>query len=419
MTYTITPTLARRLAITRQRLAGPRPEPTPAGIMDIFRDLRCVQIDPIRAVEYTQRLVLWSRLGSYDPAYLDTLLWDERQLFEYWAHAASIVMTEDYLIHAAQMELRRPGNPNSGWHQRMHAWIEANAEFRQHILDRLRQEGPLASREIEDLSTVAWGSTGWTNDRNVGRMLDMLWTHGEIMVAAREGVQKKWALTEHHMPEWRQVESLSQADMVRQAAQLSLRALGVGTAKQINNHFIRGYYPKLPSVLADLVAEGRIISVSICEGDVTWPGEWYLHADDMPLLDALAAGPAWQPRITLLSPFDNLICDRERTELMWDFYFRIEIYVPQAKRQYGYYVLPILHGDRLIGRIDPKMDRKTGTLHINAIYAEADAPQDAATTQGIAAAIADLTRFLGAKEIVYGEVIPPAWQSIVGQDQPD
>jgi uncharacterized protein YcaQ len=413
MTYSLTPTLARRLTITRQRLAGPRPEPTPEGIMDLFRDLRCVQIDPIRAVEYTQRLVLWSRLGSYDPAHLDTLLWEERQLFEYWAHAASIVLTEDYLIHEVQMRQRRPANPNSGWHRRMHAWIKANESFRQHILDRLRHEGPLASREIEDLSTTPWGSTGWTNERNVGRMLDFLWTQGEIMVATRQGVQKKWGLTEHHLPDWPLRETLSDEEMVRQAAQISLRALGVGTAKQINNHFIRGNYPGLDSMLAALVAEERIIPVSIGEGELTWPGEWYIHAADLPLLEQLAAGSAWQPRTTLLSPFDNLICDRERTELMWDFYFRIEIYVPKAKRQYGYYVLPILHGDRLIGRIDPKMDRKTGKLHINAIYAEADTPQDAATAQAIAAAITDLARFLGAKEIVYGEVIPPAWQQLV------
>lgn len=412
-TLTLTPTQARRLAITRQRLAGPRPKPTPAGMMEIFRDLRCIQIDPIRAVEYTQRLVLWSRLGPYDPAHLDTLLWDDRQLFEYWAHAASIVLIEDYLIHQARMEQHRLTTPDSGWQQRVQDWLEANASFRQHILDRLRHEGPLASREIEDLSTTPWGSTGWTNERNVGRMLDFLWTQGEIMVAARQGVQKKWALTEHHLPDWTPRESLPAAEITRQAAQLSLRALGVGTAKQINNHFIRDYYPHLNAILAELAAEGRIVPVSIAEDGVTWPGEWYIHADNLPLLEQLAAGSAWQPRTTLLSPFDNLICDRERTELMWDFYFRIEIYVPRAKRQYGYYVLPILHGDRLIGRIDPKMDRKTGKLHLKAIYAEADAPQDAATMQGLASAITDLARFLGAKEIVYGEVIPPAWQQVV------
>lgn len=127
MTIALTPTLARRLAITRQRLAGSRSEPTPAGIMDILRDLRCVQIDPIRAVEYTQRLVLWSRLGYYDPAHLDTLLWEERQLFEYWAHAASIVLTKDYPIHNAHMQIRRRVDPN--WKRQMQAWTRPTSHF--------------------------------------------------------------------------------------------------------------------------------------------------------------------------------------------------------------------------------------------------------------------------------------------------
>ncbi|HEX9922609.1 MAG TPA: crosslink repair DNA glycosylase YcaQ family protein, partial [Anaerolineae bacterium] len=234
----LTPTLARRLAITRQRLAGPRPEPTPAGIMEIMRDLGCIQIDPIRAVERTQFLVLWSRLGHYDPAHLDTLLWEERQLFEYWAHAASIVLTEDYPIHQAQM--RRLAGNESGWSERVRAWLAENQAFRQHVLDRLRQEAPLASREFKDLSIIPWKSTGWTNDRNVDRMLGFLWEQGDIMVTERKGLQKKWGLTEQHLPDWTPREVLSDDDVVRRAAEKSLWALGVGTAKHINNHFIRG-----------------------------------------------------------------------------------------------------------------------------------------------------------------------------------
>jgi uncharacterized protein YcaQ len=112
-----------------------------------------------------------------------------------------------------------------------------------------------------------------------------------------------------------------------------------------------------------------------------------------------------------LSPFDNLICDRDRTELLFDFYFRIEIYVPKAKRQYGYYVLPILHGDKLIGRIDPKMDRKTGTLHIYNVYAEENAPDDPVIVQAIGQNIADLAQFLGAKQIEWGNV-PEKWSAM-------
>jgi uncharacterized protein YcaQ len=155
-------------------------------------------------------------------------------------------------------------------------------------------------------------------------------------------------------------------------------------------------------VLAELEDEGRIVHVGV-EG---LSGVWYVHADDLPLLDRIDAGE-WQPRTTLLSPFDNLICDRKRAEALWDFYYRVEIYVPADKRQYGYYVLPILHGDRLIGRIDPIYTRKTRTLTIHHVYAEPDAPADAALP--IRTAIESLAGFIGAREIVYGEV-PKAWR---------
>ncbi|MDX1521639.1 MAG: crosslink repair DNA glycosylase YcaQ family protein, partial [Anaerolineae bacterium] len=326
----ITPQTARRLAVTKQRLTGPRPSPSKDSIMQVFRDLGCVQIDPIRAVERTQFLVLWSRLGNYDWANLDTLLWEERTLFEYWAHAASIVLTEDYPIHQAWM--RKCATGSSPGEQRVRTWLTENEEFRQHILSRLKSEGPLSIQEIDDLSVKPWKSTGWTNDRNVDRMIGFMWEQGDVVVAQRDGLKKKWALTEDHLPAWTPREQWSEAEVVRRAAQRSLRALGVGTRKQIANHFTRDRYPGLAAALADLVAEGRIRPVIIREGDQVWPGEWYVHSDDVPLLEALAAGRSWSPRTVLLSPFDNLICDRDRTEQMWNFFFRIEIYVPKAKR---------------------------------------------------------------------------------------
>jgi hypothetical protein len=409
-TLSLTPQSVRRLAITRQRLAGPGPANSRDGLMEIFRDLGCIQIDPIRAVERTQYLVLWSRLGAYDPAHLAKLLWQEKSLFEYWAHAASIVLTEDYPIHQAQM--RRFASDDSSISQKVRAWLQANDKLRRHILQRLAQDGPLAATEFEDLTVVPWTSTGWTHERNVTRMLDFLWSGGEIMVAERDGLKKKWGLADHHLPDWTPRSAWSDEEVVRHAAQKSLRALGAATQKQINNHFIRGNYPNLTAIIADLVAEGRLVPVSLRDGDSAGPDSWYIHAADVPLAEQLEAGQGWHPTTTLLSPFDNLICDRERTEQLWNFYFRIEIYVPAAKRQYGYYVLPILHGDRLIGRIDPTMDRKKGVLHLNAIYLEPDTPPDQATAQAVAASLADLAHFLGAKEIRYGDKIPAGWRAL-------
>lgn len=402
---TLTPTQARRLAITRQRLAGPPPAPTRDGILELFRNLGCVQIDPIRAVERTQYLVLWSRVGNYNPAHLHTLLWDSRHLFEYWAHAASIVLTEDYQIHHHYMRRFAAGQVDSGWHQRVQDWLVENTGFREYVLARLHAEGPLAISQLEDRSVRPWASDGWNQNRNLGQMLSFLWEQGDIMVAGRKGIERLWGLTADHLPEWTPREPLPAREITRRAAQKSLRALGVGTAKHIANHFTRNRYPELDSVLAELVAAAEILPAQIAD----WPGRWYIHAADVPLLNTLADDNGWQPRTTLLSPFDNLICDRDRTEQMWDFFFRIEIYVPPGKRQYGYYVLPILHGDRLIGRLDPRLDRKTHTLHINAVYAEPAAPPDAGPA--VAAAISELAQFLAARRIVFTEKVPPFWQA--------
>ncbi len=396
---TLSATQARRLAITRQHLAGKSPSANADDILAVMRDLGCIQIDPISAVTRSHLLVLWSRLGNFDIAHLDALMWRERKLFEYWAHCASIVLTEDFPIHSVRM--RTYVTDDSPWSQRVREWINENSVLRRYILTRIRREGALPSRALEEngIHPRAWVSTGWTSGRNVSRMLDFLWMQGKLMVAGRAGTQKLWDLSERCLPDWTPRDKLSESDITRIAAQRSLRALGVATARQIQQHFIRGRYPNLNRVLADLEHEGRIERVQVGE----WNGEWFIHADDVPLLEQ-----AWQPRTTLLSPFDNLICDRARTKLLYDFDYTIEIYTPAAKRQYGYYVLPILHGDRLIGRIDSTMDRAHARLNVNAVYAEPNAPENAA--RAIANAVEELGAFLGAEDIMYTRRVPTAWK---------
>lgn len=410
MLQPLSPPLARRLAVARQHLAGPRPPADTAGILEVVRDLGCLQLDPTNAVARSHLLVLWSRLGRYDPAILDALLWRERALFEYWAHAASIVPTDDYPIHRLMM--RRYARGEGGWPRRVRAWMEQNGELRDAILAALAERGPLPSRAFPDVAAVPWASTGWTASRNVERMLAFLWGQGEVLVAGRRGGQRLWDLAGHHLPAWTPREELDERVVVRRAALRALRALGVATAAHIAAHFTRDRYPGLDSVLAELEGEGRIVPVAIGEGDQALPGRWYVHADDLSALDRLGAGE-WRPRTTLLSPFDNLICDRARTETLFGFAFRLEIYVPRARRRYGYFVMPILHGDRLIGRIDPVMDRTRGRLTVNAVYAEPAAPASHDVARAVAAAVEDLGLFLGAKDIVYGAHVPAAWAQIL------
>lgn len=406
----LSPTLARKLALTRQRLAGPRPAPDSDGIMEVLADIRCLQLDPTSAVARSHLLTLWSRLGNYDVAALNSLMWKERRLFEYWAHAASIVLTEDYELHQRRMLDYLGGE--SVHAARARDWIRENAPLRRHIMGRLRRNGPLLARELESegLAPVAWVSSGWTGGRTASRMLDFLWAKGQIMVAGRKGGQKLWDLPARCLPDWTPRKRLTWHEVVARSAQLSLRALGVGSSRHIQQHFTRGRYPGLPAVLAKLEREGLIVQVEIRDGSTAWPGPWYVHRDDVALVERLRAGD-WQPRTTLLSPFDNLLCDRERTERLFGFRFRIEIYVPQAKRQHGYYVLPIVHGDQLIGRIDPKMDRHTGRLTIHAVHAELGAPMTRKTGRAVAEAIEQLGEFLGASEIEYGARVPEGWKA--------
>jgi uncharacterized protein YcaQ len=413
MAMRIDAALARRLALTRQRLAGPRPEPGAAGLLEVAHDLGCIQLDPISAVDRTHRLVWWSRVGPYDRAELDRVIYQDRHLFEYWAHCASYVLTEDYPLHAHMMRGYASGAMR---HERSVAWMKQNAKLRKFMLREIRRKGPMPSRLLEEdgQDPTVWVSTGWTSGRNVSRMLDMLMIEGKILVSSRAGGQKLWDLAERVLPPWTPRERLGEREVVRRAAEKALKALGVATPRHIVWHFTRQRYPGLPAVLADLERQGRIVRV-VVEG-VRPAGKkaepWYMHADDLPRLEALANGD-WQPRTTLLSPFDNLICDRARTRLLFDFDYTIEIYVPPAKRKYGYYVLPILHGDRLIGRIDPLMDRRQGRLNLHHIYAEPDAPAGAETAGAIAGAIRELAEFLGARDIAVDRAgVDRRWRGI-------
>lgn len=419
-------TQARRLAITKQRLAGAQLKPTSNNIFHVVRDLGCIQLDPINVVARSPQLVVYSRVGAYDPKDFEVLLWRERKLFEYWAHCASIVLTEDFPIHNAMMrEYLAIVNPcfkpdsstrsrfltsDSAWTIRARNWVRDNDRLRRAILRRIKREGALSSRAFaeEGIDTRDWVSTGWTSERNVARMLNFLWLSGTIMVAGRDGLNKTWDLAERVLPEWTPRDKWHGRDIVRTAAQRSLRALGIATPKQIAFHFIRGRYVELKNVLSDLEAEGKIQRIELREKHATAKGEWYIHTDDLPVLDAGANG-SWVPRTTILSPFDNLIADRARTKLLFDFDYTIEIYVPKEKRKYGYYVLPILHGDALIGRIDSAMDRVNNQLVVNQVYAEKSAPKSRTLGRAAERAIESLAAFLGAEDIVYKNKLPRGW----------
>jgi uncharacterized protein YcaQ len=367
---------ARKLAVAGQLLDAPQPR----SILEVVEWLGSLQMDPTSAVARSERLVLWSRLGNYDLAELERLRWETRDLFDYWAH---IVPASDYAIHRETMRRYPPGAYARSNYIR--EWLAANAGFRRYVLRELRRRGPLRSRELEDRAELPWKTGGWNDGKSLGIMLETLWDGGKIGIARREGNERFWDVGERVFPSGQP--KLPAGEIARRVLDRQLRWLGVAQPKEFGRVF-DGSVPGRERALKALIREGRFVPVEI-EG---LTGDRLAHAE---LLDR-APG---RPRSTLLSPFDKLVYYRDRTEELFDFRYRLEIYVPQAKREHGYFVLPFLHGHELVGRIDPLLDRKTGVLTINAVHWEPGAPKDA--KPALKTAVAELAEWLGATEVAY------------------
>lgn len=402
--------VARRLAVRAALLEGHRPTPDRAGILEVVRGLGSLQIDPTRAVERTHLLVLWSRLGPYDARDLDRLRFEDQLLFEY---AAFIMPTESYPEQAFAME--RFATRDGAWERRVRDWMAENDALRQSILARLKAEGPLPSRLfVAPPGTTDWKSSGWTGGRNVPQMFEFMSRRGEILVAGREGGQRLWDLAERVVGRAMPRDVVTPEGFAERRIRSAVSRLGLADPREI-----RDRVPILPSAdvraaIERLVAGGTLRRVTM-QADPA--AESYMLADDLPLMETVV-GRGWRPRTTLLSPFDPLIRDRERTERIFGFHFRLEMYVPKDLRKFGYFVLPILHGDRLIGRVDPKMDRRERVLHVRAVHVEPDAPvDDPEVGRAVGDAIRELGTFLRAKEIRY-ESIPEGWRAGLEQPSP-
>jgi uncharacterized protein YcaQ len=424
----ITLQTARRLAVTCQGLASaPRVGPaagrrrapvTVEDLVGVVERLGYVQLDPISVVERSPLLVLWSRLGPFPPALLDEALYERRSLFEYWAHAAAIVSTTDLPLHRWRMERFRDGA--TLWGRRIDRYLAEHHEVRTAIMERLAAEGPLPGQVFDGPGVLA-DSDGWSERRDVDRILAFLWLQGHVVVAGRPGGRGRrlWGSAEGWWPPGASQEVLPEEDVLRRRFVQSRRALGVSTPRHSTgaaNGYRQGAERR---IAAELVQSGELVPVRVVTpSGQPLAGEWHVHAHDMPLLEEIEAG-GFRGRTVLLSPFDNLIIERARVEQLFGFVYRMEIYVPRPKRRFGYYALPILHGDRLIGRIDTAADRKRGVLRVLSMHAEAGAPAGAGVGKAVRSAVEQLARCcdLDGVEVVPGSPapgVPVSWSEHLG-----
>ena len=345
---------ARRIAVRAQLLDARRP----TDLVELVTHLTFLQIDPTAAIAPAADLVAWSRLGSeYQPEQLKQALQD-RTLFEH--NALVRPMSDVGLVLAEASEWPR-------YTERTRDWLRDNDAFRRDVLERLSESGPLTSREIPDTTVVPWASTGWTRSRNVTQMLEILMMRGEIAIAGRAGRERLWDVPERVYPAEIEIPSVEEGRRIRNERRL--RALGIARAKGA----------KMPIEPVDVGDAGEPAEVDGVAG------EWRV--------DPEALEQDFEGRTALLSPFDRLAYDRVRAQELFDFEYALEMYRPKDKRRWGYFALPVLHEDRLVGKVDATGDRKRGVLEVHAVHE--DVKFTRAITKAVHAELEALSSWLG------------------------
>ena len=361
----------RGLMIAAQGLDNrPKPRPTKKAVRSIIRQMHILQIDTINVIARSPYLVLWSRLGDYDPRWLDDLL-AEGALFEYWSHAACFLPIEDYPLYRPLYDSWLGG--------RAHKWLDENSALAETVLNHVRAHGETRSSDFERTDGQ---KTNWFNWKEEKVALEYLFYAGELMVRKRHNFQRIYDLRERVLANVEALPDIPLAEAHDQFVLNTIQALGVTKAEWIADYF-RLSKTDARAALKRLEKQDRLMTVEV-EG---WNAPGYIHPGDRKQVEAAAKGKIPRSKTTFLSPFDPLVWDRARALDLFHFDYKIEVYTPAPKRKYGYFTLPILYHNALIGRIDPKAHRKEGIFEVRALHLEPGVVVDDALVAEVKAAL--------------------------------
>jgi uncharacterized protein len=390
---------ARSLLLAAQGLGSPlRRSATRDDVLDTIRRMGVLQIDSISVVARSPYLVLWSRIGAYDPIWLDELL-AEGAIFEYWSHAACFVPIEDYGLYRRLMLDKT---------DKTRVWMQAHPDALEHVLGHIRKEGPVRSAEFARTDGKPGGWWEWKPEK---RALEHLFAAGELMISHRENFHRVYDLRErvlaNALPNWEDVLAPTEQEVRRALALKAVRALGVAVARWVPDYF-RTPKRGAASLLEELAEDGSLLRAGIEDEPA------YVHPGNARLAEEVLSGRQRSSVTTLLSPFDPVVWDRARASELFGFDYKIEVYTPAARRRYGYYSLPILHDGALVGRLDAKAHRKEGLFEVKAAHLESGVPVSDDLVASLAGALRACASWHATPDVLVRRSDPPELAEALG-----
>ncbi len=409
----------RALALHTQGLADPMRRGRQPGIDDVYSAVErvgWVQIDTLQVVRRAQYLTLWSRLGTYDPDHLDSLLFDDgstlvdndRRLFEYWTHAACIIPLTQYRYLMPMMRRHRSGG--AGW-RRTWAQDPENARLLGSIFSEIQSNGP--SRPA-DFRTERKQSGTWWNWDAAKIALEHLYNVGDLAISNRVNFQRIYDVRDRVLPESVDRTEPTETDALSHLLDISMKAIGVCAPVQVGDYFHMKRTESKP-IIESLIADGTFVQVRATLAD-RQEHDLLVHRDNLPLLDQAADGDLKPRRTTFLNPFDSLFWAKDRDASFWKFKQVLECYKREPDRIWGYFCLPILDRDRLVGRFDPKLERSAGVLRLKKLYLEPGVRPSGRLASSVARAMRDFMRFHQATDLVIEHSDPPEFGGMVNSE---